>query len=143
MPIRWTLLVLCLLGFCATLQSQIPSSPVKITVERVREVMSIDGTLNEQIWQRPGLTVFTQKLPNEGAAPSQRTEVWLAYDDVALYVAARMYDSAPDSIIQILGRRDADVTADWFTFDIDPYHDRRSGFFFALSAAGTLRDGTL
>jgi hypothetical protein len=143
MPIRWTLLVLCLLGFCATLLSQIPSSPVKITVERVREVMSIDGTLNEQVWQRPGLTVFTQKLPNEGAAPSQRTEVWLAYDDVALYVAARMYDSAPDSIIQILGRRDADVTADWFTFDIDPYHDRRSGFFFALSAAGTLRDGTL
>ena len=143
MRIRWTRLALCLLGFCATLQSQTPISPVKIAAERVREVMSIDGNLSERIWRRPGLTVFTQKLPNEGAHPSQKTEVWLAYDDVALYVAARMYDSAPDSIIQILGRRDADVTADWFTFDIDPYHDRRSGFFFALSAAGTLRDGTL
>jgi hypothetical protein len=143
MRIRWTHMVVCTLGCFAYLQSQTSTPPLKISAERVREAMTIDGSLSEQIWQRPGLTTFTQKLPNEAAAPSQKTEVWLAYDDEALYVAARMYDSAPDSIIQILGRRDADVTADWFTFDIDPYHDRRSGFFFALSAAGTLRDGTL
>lgn len=143
MGIRWTQVVLCMLGCIAYLHSQNSTSPLKISAERVGESMTIDGSLSEQVWQRPGLTTFTQKLPNEAAAPSQRTEVWLAYDDEALYVAARMYDSAPDSIIQILGRRDADVTADWFTFDIDPYHDRRSGFFFALSAAGTLRDGTL
>ncbi len=143
MGIRWTQVVLYMLGCIAYLHSQTSTPPLKISAERVREVITIDGNLSEQVWQRPGLTTFTQKLPNESAAPSQRTEVWLAYDDEALYVAARMYDSAPDSIIQILGRRDADVTADWFTFDIDPYHDRRSGFFFALSAAGTLRDGTL
>lgn len=140
---HWTLIVLCMLGCFTHLQSQTPTPSISIRAERVREAVTTDGNLSEQVWQRPGLTMFTQKLPNEAAAPSQRTEVWLAYDDAALYVAARMYDSAPDSIIQILGRRDADVTADWFTFDIDPYHDRRSGFFFALSAAGTLRDGTL
>lgn len=140
---RWSQVALCVLTCFAYLQSQTPTPPLKIPAERVREAMTNDGSLSEQVWQRPGLTTFTQRLPNEGAAPSQKTEVWLAYDDEALYVAARMYDSAPDSIIQILGRRDADVTADWFTFDIDPYHDRRSGFFFTLSAAGTLRDGTL
>jgi hypothetical protein len=143
MRIRWTLVLLCMLGCFAYLQSQTSPPSLRISAERIRESMAIDGSLSEQVWHRPGLTAFTQKLPNEAAAPSQKTEVWLAYDDEALYVAARMYDSAPDSIIQILGRRDADVTADWFTFDIDPYHDRRSGFFFALSAAGTLRDGTL
>ncbi|HTY37391.1 MAG TPA: DUF5916 domain-containing protein, partial [Bacteroidota bacterium] len=141
MKICWALSVVLILAPFSAGYSQTPS--MKIVAERVHEVMSIDGSLNEQVWQRPGLVNFTQRLPNEGSAPSQRTEVWLAYDDDALYVAARMYDTAPDSIIQILGRRDADVTADWFTFDIDPYHDRRSGFFFALSAAGTLRDGTL
>ena len=139
-----TISVFILILVCTTcLLSQSSSSAITIRAERVREVMSIDGQLNESVWQRPGLTTFTQRLPNEGSAPSQKTEVWLAYDDEALYVAARMYDSAPDSIIKILARRDADVTADWFIFDIDPYHDRRSGFFFALGAAGTLRDGTL
>jgi hypothetical protein len=131
------------LGYWTILHSQVPTPPSTISAVRIREAVSIDGSLSEQIWQRPGLTLFTQKLPNEGSPPSQKTEVWLAYDDEALYVAARMYDTAPDSIIQILARRDADITADWFTFDIDPYHDRRTGFFFALSAAGTLRDGTL
>jgi hypothetical protein len=125
--------------------SKEPETPNVVTIHafRLTQPITVDGNLEESVWQRPGLTSFTQKLPNEGDVVSQKTEVWLAYDDQALYVAARMYDSAPDSIIQILGRRDADVTADWFTFDIDPYHDRRSGFFFALSAAGTLRDGTL
>ncbi len=139
----WTIYSILLLVCTASLFSQSSSPQITIRAERVHEAMSIDGLLSEDVWHRPGLTTFTQRLPNEGSAPSQRTEVWLAYDDDALYVAARMYDSAPDSIIRILGRRDADATADWFIFDIDPYHDRRSGFFFALGAAGTLRDGTL
>ncbi|TSA21263.1 hypothetical protein D4R75_06320 [bacterium] len=143
MRIRWTQVVLCMLGCFAYLQSQTPTPPTKISAERVREAMTIDGNLSEQVWQGPGLTNFTQRLPNEGYPPSQKTEVWLAYDDEALYVAARMHDTAPDSIIQVLGRRDADMTADWLKFYIDPYHDRRSGFYFNLSAAGTMQDGTL
>lgn len=67
----------------------------------------------------------------------------MAYDDEALYVAARMFDTAPDSIMKVLSRRDEDLTADWFAFYVDPYHDRRTGYYFALSAAGTLIDGTL
>jgi len=140
---RWIRVVLSLMFSFVSLYSQGTPPNITIRADRLKEPISIDGVLSEQVWQRPGFTTFTQKLPNEGTPPSQKTEVWLAYDDAALYVAARMYDSAPDSIIRILGRRDADATADWFIFDIDPYHDRRSGFFFALSAAGTLRDGTL
>ena len=124
-------------------RSQPKADSTHIVAVRAVEPITIDGLLTESEWQRPGFSHFTQRLPNEGAAPSQETEVWLAYDDDALYVAARMHDTAPDSIIQILGRRDIDITADWFQFDVDPYHDRRSGFYFALSAAGTMQDGTL
>ena len=109
------------------------------TVDRIE----IDGNLTEPPWQGPGFSEFRQSEPNQGEAPTERTEVWVAYDDAALYVAARMYDSAPDSIMQILGRRDAFTTADWFTIYVDPYHDGRSGYYFSLSAAGTKTDGTL
>ncbi len=139
----WVRVVLNLFLCSFSLLAQASKDSLHIVAVRAQGTITIDGILSEPEWQRPGLTTFTQRLPNEGAAPSQKTEVWLTYDDEALYVAARMYDSAPDSIIQILGRRDVDLTADWFQFDIDPYHDRRSGFYFALSAAGTLQDGTL
>src|SRR5437879_8754655 len=54
-----------------------------------------------------------------------------------------MYDSHPDSIVARLGRRDAQTNSDGLTVYIDPYHDRRSGYYFGVNAAGTLSDGTL
>lgn len=114
-----------------------------IRAVRATEVITVDGMLQEQVWQRPGFGEFKQQRPFEGVAPSQRTEVWVAYDNEALYVAARMYDTAPDSIMNMLARRDQDFTADWFAFYVDPYHDHRTGFFFALSVSGSIVDGTL
>ena len=54
-----------------------------------------------------------------------------------------MYDSAPDSIVARLARRDEWVTSDHVTIYLDPYYDKRSGYFFSLNAAGTLIDGVL
>ncbi|MBI4427983.1 MAG: carbohydrate binding family 9 domain-containing protein [Ignavibacteriales bacterium] len=115
----------------------------KIEGARSQEVMTVDGVLSESVWQRPGVSDFKMKYPVEGNTPSQKTEVWVAYDNEAVYVAARMHDTSPDSIIQVLGRRDYDVTADWFCFYVDPYNDKRTGYFFAVSAAGSMQDGTL
>jgi hypothetical protein len=69
--------------------------------------------------------------------------VRVAYDDDALYVGARMYDPAPDSILARLTRRDASVASDRFAVYLDPYHDRRTGYYFMVNAAGTMYDGTL
>ncbi|MEX2089598.1 MAG: DUF5916 domain-containing protein [Bacteroidota bacterium] len=119
------------------------SIPITIQAERASQSITVDGFLEERAWKRPGFSSFMQREPNQGEAGTEKTEVWVAYDDAALYVAARMYDSAPDSIMRVLGRRDAFTTADWFTFFIDPYYDRRTGFFFSVSAAGTKGDGTM
>jgi Domain of unknown function (DUF5916)/Carbohydrate family 9 binding domain-like len=116
---------------------------MKVKAIHVSEQIIVDGKLTEAAWQGAGFTSFTQKEPSQGQPPTQQTEVWVAYDDAALYVAARLYDTAPDSIMQLLGRRDVFTTADWFNVYLDPYHDRRTGFYFSLSAAGTKRDGTL
>jgi len=42
-----------------------------------------------------------------------------------------------------LSRRDAGTRSDKFYMYLDPYRDRRSGYYFALNAAGTQFDGTL
>ena len=66
---------------------------------RLTAPVSVDGELDEPAWQgAPGLSRFTQSEPFEGAAATESTWVWFAYDEHALYVAARMWDSHPDSI---------------------------------------------
>lgn len=111
---------------------------------RLTEPVAVDGELSEAVWMSaPAATGFTQREPNEDAAPSEKTEVRLAYDDDALYVAARMHDSQPRAIVARLGRRDARLQADAFTLYVDGYRDRRSGLYFSVNAAGTLVAGTL
>ena len=125
------------------LNAQPPEFIKQIHAIRVNEQMRIDGVLSESVWQRSGTTAFFQQEPNQGQAVSESTEVWVAYDDGALYIAAHMYDTHPDSIIARLARRDNDASSDEFAVGIDSYHDKRNAFYFIVSAAGVLRDGIL
>ncbi len=105
--------------------------------------INIDGKLTEPVWQQQPISEFIQRDPNEGNPASERTEVWIAYDDANIYVAARMYDSKPESIDASLARRDDFVDSDWFHFFVDPYNDKKSGYYFGVNAGGTLSDGIL
>ena len=110
----------------------------------VSNAIALDGVLSEAGWSTASpVSDFTQREPDEGAAATERTEVRVLYDDDALYVGARMYDRSPDSVMAQLARRDRIVSADRFLVFLDSYHDRRTGFFFGINAAGTLYDGTL
>ena len=120
-----------------------PTPPAAIHAVRLAAPVKIDGVLDEGVWQGEGVDRFTQREPQQDAAPTERTVVWVAYDNEALYVAARMYDSHPDSVRAVLARRDRWAESDRFNVYIDSYNDKRSGFYFGLNAAGTQYDGTL
>lgn len=107
------------------------------------ETFHVDGNLSESIYNQPGIKEFYQRDPNQGEPVSESTEVWVAYDNEALYIGAMLKDSHPDSIIARLSRRDNDVGGDQFGVGIDSYHDKRNGYYFIVSAAGTLLDGIL
>ncbi len=85
---------------------------------------------------------FVQYAPNPGQPASQQTTIRLAYDDHAIYIAAILYDTAPDSILRELGPRDrTDVNADFFGVQFDTYDDDQNAFAFRVSAAGVQFDG--
>ena len=140
---RWCLLALSVVSVHVGSVAQTEDAKRILTAVRSSESIAIDGKLAEIVWQRDGESGFTQRDPNEGEPPTQKTEIWIAYDDGALYVAARMFDHAPDSIVARIGRRDADPTSDWITFGVDSYHDKRTGFYFGVNPAGSIKDGTL
>ena len=120
------------------------ASPPNVPATRLTGAVTVDGVLNEAIWQTAEpATRFLQRDPNEGNVPSQRSEVRIAYDDDAIYLGARLWDTAPDSILKRLSRRDVSIPSDRFSMYLDPYHDRRSGYYFLINAAGTIYDGTV
>src|SRR5437867_4198254 len=111
------------------------AAPQLVRAVRATRPVTIDGTLNDAIWQTAErVTGFVQRDPNEGAQPTESTVVYVVYDDAALYIAARLYDTHADSIVARLGRRDEQTNADQFMVYIDPYHDRRSSYSLGVIA---------
>src|SRR4030095_2209691 len=81
---------------------------------------------------------YIQQLPVEGAAPSVKTELKILYDDRNVYIAIRAHDN-PALIHRYPSRRD-DLAGDIAGVCFDSYFDKRSGFEFDLTAAGTKID---
>jgi hypothetical protein len=102
----------------------------------------IDGRADDDIWRSANtITEFRQFDPAEDAQPTMRTETKLAYDAHNLYVLVRAYDAHPDSILSVLQRRDGFSLSDDIIVGIDSYNDKRTGYFFRLTAGGTMADG--
>jgi hypothetical protein len=87
--------------------------------------VKLDGRLDESVWRTaPAATGFRQTQPDPGVKSAQRTEVRFAYDDHALYVGARMYDSLGAAGVRTrLVRRDADMESDELSIIFDTFHD--------------------
>jgi hypothetical protein len=118
--------------------------PVRaITAVPALSPIRIDGKLTERNWRRAGTRGFIQREPDEGKASTCETEVWVCYDSDALYIAARMSDPAPDSIVSRLVRRDSDFESDWFYVFLDSDGDRLSGQYFGINPSGSLDDGII
>ena len=106
----------------------------------------IDGALDDDCWKQIiPITDFIQEEPNNGSEPSERSIVYLAYDEKSLYVGARLHDLNPELIVQQLAPHDDwygafDEVADWFSIDLDSRHDHQTGFSFAVNASGVRSD---
>jgi hypothetical protein len=101
----------------------------------------IDGRLDDAVWAlAQPITDFTQRDPSEGEPATERTVAWVLYDDDALFVGIRAYDSEPGEIVGQLTRRDTWSPSDWLAVSIDSYYDRRTAFTFRVNPAGVEQD---
>ena len=119
-----------------------PGDPV-VAVRRTGPVI-LDGRVDEPAWaSAPVHDGFFQHFPNEGAPPSERTEVRVLYDDRALHVGVVAWDSRPSEVSRPLGRRDRAPSSDSVAIFVDSDRGRRSAYVFELNAAGVQTDGIL
>lgn len=126
--------------------SRTANDNVTVRAVRVTEPLRIDGRLDERVYAGvESITGFIQQEPQEGQPATEKTEAWILFDDVNLYISARNWNSQQEREIANELRRDNSniLGNDNFTFVIDPLHDRRNGYLFQTNPLGALRDMTV
>jgi Domain of unknown function (DUF5916)/Carbohydrate family 9 binding domain-like len=111
-----------------------------VAAHRATDIV-LDGRLEELVWSTPEpATGFRQREPLEGQ-PGQRTEVRFAYDDGALYVGARMFDSlGADGVTPQLTRRDQGWESDYLELIFDTFHDHAGRTVLRVNPSGAKYD---
>ena len=115
-----------------------------VRATRATEPISIDGVLDEAFYETTAsIPNLIQSVPDVGAVPTERTESWIGFDDDNVYVAARLWDSAPESEWAANEmRRDAGTirSNDNFGVFLDTYYDRRNSVGLYLTPLGGFAD---
>ena len=138
-------LFLCVIFFCSTLV--FAQQEKSLLATRITEAPTIDGVLSEQIWQQlPPADNFTLIWPNTRAGKSipvgYETTAFIAYDEEAVYVAAKLNHPNPSNMPKEYGERDEvwDINAETFFISFNTYNDDLNFFSFQVTSAGTIGD---
>src|SRR5689334_5567066 len=111
--------VVCMAASTALAQRTGDDRQKRLHATRVTVEPKVDGILDDATWKQivPD-SRFTQNFPDEGRPPTQRTDLYVGYDDKALYIGVRAWDTDPQGIVERLTRRDRDTDADKIDIEI-------------------------
>jgi hypothetical protein len=117
----------------------------RATVRAVRTPagLDVDGRLDESIYESVlPIDGFIQQEPRNGEPGTERTDVWVLFDDETLYISVKCWDSQPDRWVRSGLQRDVQNITDSenFVVILDTFYDRRNGFYFQTNLAGAIRD---
>ena len=115
-----------------------------IRATRLRAPIRVDGVLDEAVYLEVSpITDFLQAEPAYGPPSSQKTEMWLTFDDEAIYLSFHCWESDQTRIVADETRRDSFniVQNDYVGFVLDTFHDQRNGFMFFVTPLGGRMDG--
>ena len=126
----------------ASIGALLPGGDKVLRIVHTETPPDIDGILNDAVWEdAPFIEDMHQFRPRDHVEPSQRTRVYVLYDDANLYVGARMWDSEPDQIrVRALAQGQSIRWDDNFGIYLDPFDNDRTGYNFQANANGVRAD---
>ena len=83
---------------------------------------------------------FTQRKPTDGAPASQKTDVYLGYDDEHLYVVFIAFDDEPENVRAHMARRENVFGDDIVEIQVDTFLDQQRAFTFITNPFGIQLD---
>ena len=117
-------------------------SQTTIVAKRTAEPPRIDGRVNETIWQDAAtITDFVQRVPNIGAPMTEKSIIYILYNEHAIFFGMKCYDSEPDKITAKELARDVSLGfEDKIQIIIDTFLDKRSAYWFQINPRGCIGD---
>jgi len=118
------------------------SDSVRVIRSVLTDSPTVDGILEEDWWNVPASSGFTQREPEEGAPSTEQTDIRVMHSPSAIFVAFRCYEQDASLIESTLNKRDRIWNSDRVVFWLDTYHDHRNAFVFGTNPHGVKFDGT-
>ena len=119
------------------------SGGVTVRASRV-EGLKLDGHLDEPVYSSvKSFSGLIQNQPDAGKASSQKTDIWVFFDDDNFYVSARCWDAGgAKALVANEMRRDNNQISsnDNFGIVIDTFFDHHNGYIFFVNPLGAMRD---
>src|SRR6185503_8599213 len=144
----WLLVGSCVLFSVSPVDAGKADAPATTAFLRAGDLPAdFDGPppLDEPLYTTvPPISDFIQQEPREGEPATEKTEMWVAFDDDNVYVAFRCWESEPDRVVANEMRRDGPNLwqgNDLVAFSFDTFRDRRNSFNFITNALGAREDG--
>ncbi len=117
-----------------------------LRAQRLEAPLALDGVLSEEVYQTvPSATDFVQSEPNAGEPATQKTEVWIFFDNDNFYLTTKCWESHLEGMIVNEMRRDAANVGqnERIGFTLDTFYDRRNGVSFSVNPIGGRMDGQI
>ena len=87
-----------------------PDGRATIRAVRVTTPLKIDGRLDEAVYAEvPPISDFIQNDPKPGEVATEKTDMWILFDDQRVYVVARCWETQPERIVANEMRRGGHV----------------------------------
>lgn len=118
------------------------SLPDTILAISLNEKITLDGKLEESIWQNSNkISNFTQTEPDLGKPATEKTQVAIVYSSSFLYIGIWCYQSTGTKISAKSLQRDFDYDSeDNFRIAISPFNDGQRGYEFVVNPNGARND---
>ncbi len=114
-----------------------------VQVPRVVADVTVDGVLNEPVWQQAAvLTGFSEFSPQDGVPAADSTQVLVWYSPTALYFGIRAFE-VHGAVHATLADRDKISADDNVQILLGTFHDHRQAYVFGANPLGVQMDGTI
>jgi hypothetical protein len=146
MSSRLPALVVCLAAFginstVASAAAQ-TSDARELHALRISTPPTLDGVLDDEAWSGDPLPLdaWMSYNPMRGEAAAEKTQVWIAFDDKAVYFAFRCLDTQANRIRTNISRRDNAFGDDWVGLSLDSSRAGQLAYHLFVNPSGIQMD---
>jgi hypothetical protein len=116
---------------------------IHVDVPRIDSAITIDGQLNEPVWNRAArLSGFSQYQPVDGRPADEPTDILVWYAPDAIYFGIRAREIHGNVVRATHANRDNIDSEDQIQILLDTDNARQIAFLFGVNPYGVQQDGT-